>query len=170
MTAADAGQVRTIVREELAAAAAEKSKLSQQRLDAAVGDARATLKSFDAVLEPEDADSDHGYLLHEQLVQRLQADLIIRTLWTDASDVAEVPQEGLSGGHGAGHLVADCSPGGTRVVGCGHSDTPSFARAVTRYVAGAFFVPLRWLQRRAWVRRAAVILRPSGATSMGSTA
>lgn len=49
-----------------------------------------------------------------------------------------------------------------------HPHTPSFARVPARYVAGAFLVPLRWLQRRAWVRRAGAILRPSGTTTGGA--
>lgn len=45
-------------------------------------------------------------------------------------------------------------------------DLLAFARAGTRYVTGAILAASRWLQRRAWVRRAAdTAPRPSGATA-----
>ncbi|QRJ69327.1 hypothetical protein PHIT45-1_38 [Mycobacterium phage phiT45-1] len=38
---------------------------------------------------------------------------------------------------------------------------------VTRYVTGAHLTARRWLQRKAWVRRAALSARPSDATAEG---
>lgn len=55
-----------------------------------------------------------------------------------------------------------------RVERLGHHSLLALARAATRYVAGALLASLRWLQRRAWVRRAAAILRPSDTTKGGA--
>lgn len=50
-----------------------------------------------------------------------------------------------------------------------HNKTPYAARAVTRYVTGAILTARRWLQRRAWARRAAdPLARPSGTTQGGA--
>ncbi|WP_131833276.1 hypothetical protein [Mycobacteroides abscessus] len=43
----------------------------------------------------------------------------------------------------------------------GHGRAPYAARALTRYVADAILTA-RWLQRKAWVRRAVFTARPSG--------
>lgn len=49
-----------------------------------------------------------------------------------------------------------------------HNKTPYAARALTRYVAGAILAASRWLQRKAWTRRAAGKSRPSGITRGGA--
>lgn len=54
------------------------------------------------------------------------------------------------------------------VDGVEHSHSPCVARVAARYVTAAISMPLRWLQRRAWTRRAAVHApRPSGARRGG---
>lgn len=58
--------------------------------------------------------------------------------------------------------------GSTRIVQDDHNKTPYVARALTRYVTGAHLTARRWLQRRAWVRRAASTARPSGTTQGGA--
>lgn len=50
-------------------------------------------------------------------------------------------------------------------VGVVHSNTPYVARAVTRYVTDTLLAARRWLQRKAWTRRAAAPTRPSGTTT-----
>ena len=47
----------------------------------------------------------------------------------------------------------------------GHHRLLALHGLVTRYGTGAILAASRWLQRRAWVRRAAVILRPSDTMS-----
>ncbi|MFV8276334.1 hypothetical protein ACNQPY_10345 [Mycobacteroides abscessus] len=50
-----------------------------------------------------------------------------------------------------------------------HNKTPYVARALTRYVTGAFLTAFRWLQRKAVTRRAAESgTRPSGTTQGGA--
>lgn len=58
---------------------------------------------------------------------------------------------------------------GPRVILTAHHSLLTSARAVTRHVTGALLAARRWLQRKAWTRRAAAPTRPSGTTTEADT-
>lgn len=137
---ADERRVREIVREELAA-----------RLD--VGD---------AALDVPDGLDNRGQVLGQVpvSVSGLLLGYLRDVLHERGGDWHVV-------GNRSGDSGAELASGGrvTRpVTEINHRKTPYVARAVTRYGTGAILAASRWLQRRAWVRRAVPSGRPSGTT------
>lgn len=105
----------------------------------------APLKNFDAALQLKDGAGQNGNQARELL------DGLLRGLGASADERDELLKDRSAGRHSAGDRVDS----GANFIGPGgHSQSPYVARVAARYVAGAFLTASRWLQRRAWVRRA----------------